>query len=206
MPSENIRPETRPVSALHPAARNPRVHPAAQVERIAASIRRFGFCAPLLITAAGEIVAGEARWHAAQLVGLARVPVVVLEHLSPAQVEAYRIADNRLAQDAEWDDALLANVVRDLDLALTADEMAAIGFASDELSALLGVVDPIETPALPTHDREPFQRVSFVLHDSQADLVDRALAKAKKAGRFDDAPNANGNGNALARICAAYVE
>jgi len=160
----------------------------------------------MLITEAGEIVAGEARWRAAQIVGLDLVPVVVLEHLTPAQVEAYRIADNRLAEDAEWDDALLANIVRDLDVALTADDIAAIGFSTTELSALLGMVDPIETPTLPTHDRAPFKRVTFVLHDSQAALVEAALGAAKRAGPFEQSVNANSNGNALARVCAAYVE
>lgn len=204
MPIEELRFEERRTESLYPPARTARLHPASQIDAIAKSIQRFSFVSPIVATRAGEIVVGEARWQAAKSIGRETVPVVIADHLSAAQVEAYRIADNRLAELATWDDAVLANVVRDLDLALTAEDLDALGFATDELSALLGTVDPIETPALPSHERDPFQRMTFVLHDSQVPAIEKALALAKGQGPFDGL-NANGNGNALHRLCVAYV-
>ncbi len=108
------------------------------------SIDRFGFNAPIVVTAAGEIVAGEARWSAAQQLGLATVPVVIADHLTPRQVEAYRIADNRLAEDADWDEAILASIYRDLDLELAPEDIEAIGLSGVEIDKLLafGLPDP----------------------------------------------------------------
>ena len=94
--------------------RTARLHPKRQIERLALSIKRFGFNAPIVVSVTGEIVAGEARWLAARQLGRTNVPVVVADHLTPRQVEAYRLADNRLAEDAEWDEAILASIYRDL--------------------------------------------------------------------------------------------
>lgn len=195
----------RPVDQLRPPARTARTHSAEQIAKLRRSIRRFGFCAPILITADDEIVVGWARWEAARAEGIARVPTFLLDHLTPAQVEAYRLADNRLAEDGGWDEAMLANVVRDLEAALSIEDIGAIGYDADELARLLGHVTVIEAPTLPTHDRAPFRRTTFVLHDTQATLVDRALVQAKAAGPFVGALNENSNGNALARICATYL-
>jgi DNA modification methylase len=129
---------------LRPPFRTARLHPRRQIERIARSIERFGFLAPIVVSADGEIIAGEARWLAAQQLGLVDVPVVVADHLTPRQIEAYRIADNRLAEDGEWDEAILAAVYRDLELELAPEDIRAIGFTATEIDNLLafGLPDP----------------------------------------------------------------
>ena len=90
-------------AALQPRARNPRTHSKAQIRQIAASIERFGFTNPVLIDGAGRIVAGHGRVEAAKLLGLPTVPTIRLEDLSEAEIRAYVLADNRLAERAGWD-------------------------------------------------------------------------------------------------------
>ena len=143
---------TRKVAELVPYARNSRTHSEAQVAQIAASIREFGFTNPVLVDAKGEIIAGHGRVMAAKVLGLAEVPVLVLDHLTDAQRRAYVIADNKLALNAGWDLELLAVELGELqgfdfDLMLT-------GFSDDELSKLLaekteGLTDPDEIPNPP---------------------------------------------------------
>ena len=100
--------ERWPLERLVPYANNPRMHSSAQVGQIAASMREFGFTNPILVDHRGGIVAGHGRLLAARQLGLTEVPVVRLEHLTPAQTRAYVIADNQLALNAAWDDELLA--------------------------------------------------------------------------------------------------
>ena len=157
MTNQHARFEVRETGLLEAPRRTARIHPKRQIERLAHSIERFGFNAPIVISGRGEIVAGEARWLAARQLGRATVPVVVAEHLTPRQIEAYRIADNRIAEDAEWDEAILASIYRDLDLDLAPEDLDAIGFSAGELDKLLafGLPDPganedtSQTPAPP---------------------------------------------------------
>ena len=96
-----------PVDRLVPYGRNPRTHSAAQVRQIAASIREFGFNNPILVDTHSGIIAGQGRLLAARQLQLKQVPVIVLDHLSEAQKRAYILADNKLAQNAGWDEELL---------------------------------------------------------------------------------------------------
>jgi ParB/RepB/Spo0J family partition protein len=93
---------------LKPRINNPRTHTKKQIEQIAASIKEFGFISPVLIDGADGIIAGHGRVEAAKLIGMSDVPAVCVDHLKPAQVRAYVIADNKLAENAGWDRALLA--------------------------------------------------------------------------------------------------
>ena len=113
-----------PLSRLTPYARNARTHDDAQVAQIAASIVEFGWTNPILVDAAGGVIAGHGRLLAAQKLGLDAVPVIVLDRLTPAQRRAYVIADNKLALNAGWDEELLAAELHTLngegfDLSLT---------------------------------------------------------------------------------------
>ena len=100
--------EYRPIASLKRFENNPRKHPEKQLVKIEASIREFGFAAPVLIDEHNTIIAGEARIEAARRAGLTEVPVIVAHHWSAAQVRAYRLADNRLAELASWDKEALA--------------------------------------------------------------------------------------------------
>jgi DNA modification methylase len=141
-----------PLARLLPYARNARTHSDDQVAQIAASIVEFGFTNPILVGGDGVIVAGHGRLAAARKLGLEAVPVVVLDHLTPTQRRALVIADNRIAENAGWDDAMLRTELEALqevgfDLDLT-------GFDPDALAELLageetdqtGDVDDDEVP------------------------------------------------------------
>ncbi len=129
-----------PTDKLIPYARNARTHSDAQVAQIAASIAEFGFTNPILAGSDGVIVAGHGRLAAARKLGLATVPVVVLDHLTPTQRRALVIADNRIAEAAGWDEAMLRVELEALqdegfDLDLT-------GFDADALDDLLAGEEP----------------------------------------------------------------
>jgi len=103
------------VSDLIPYARNSRTHSDAQVAKLAASIKEFGFLNPVIVDGENGIIAGHGRILAAQKLGLEAVPTIEADHLTEAQRRAYIIADNRLALDAGWDDELLRIELGDLD-------------------------------------------------------------------------------------------
>ncbi|MBK7716824.1 MAG: ParB N-terminal domain-containing protein [Gemmatimonadetes bacterium] len=127
------------VEKVVPYARNPRKNGDA-VAKVAASIKEFGFRQPIVVDAEGVVIVGHTRLEAARQLGITQVPVHVATGLTPAQVKAYRIADNRTHEEAEWDKALLALEVEELD-GLGYDA-ALTGFEHDELASLLGTVDP----------------------------------------------------------------
>src|ERR1700694_3404376 len=93
---------------LNPRPRNPRTHTAKQIKQIAASIEQFGFVSPVLLDAKDGIIAGHGRADAAKLLGMTDIPTVRVDHLTPVQIRAYVIADNKLAENAGWDSELLA--------------------------------------------------------------------------------------------------
>lgn len=140
------------IEELHPYPGNPRINEAA-VPAIVNSIREFGFRQPIVALRNGEIVVGHTRYRAAIELGLKQVPVHFADDLSPAQIRAYRIADNRLNEIALWDEELLARELKalaemELDLDL-------LGFSDKELASLLeqdvraGLVDEDEIPLPP---------------------------------------------------------
>ncbi len=131
--------EMTPVDELVPYAGNARTHSDAQIAQIAASITEFGFTNPILTGGDNVIIAGHGRLLAAQRLGIGEVPVIVLDHLSDAQRRALVIADNKLAENAGWDEELLRVELAALDeMDFDLDLM---GFSNEELEALLGDLD-----------------------------------------------------------------
>jgi DNA modification methylase len=142
----------RPLGELIPYARNPRTHSDAQVAQIAASIRHFGWTNPVLVDGESGIIAGHGRVMAARKLGLERVPVIELAHMSEAQKRAYVLADNQLALNAGWDDELLRLELADL--SELGFDLGLVGFGDGELERLLtgskeGLTEDDEAPALP---------------------------------------------------------
>ena len=134
----------RRLSDIRESDANAKVHPVEQVERLAESIERFGFRDPIRIDENDEIIAGHGRLAAAKRLGLEEVPVIVLRGLSPEQIRALRINDNRLAEMSEWNAPLLRDELRSLrggDF-----DLKAVGFSDEEFDSLLadddGGVDP----------------------------------------------------------------
>jgi hypothetical protein len=142
------------VDELLPYAGNSRTHTEEQVASLATSILEFGFTSPVLAKKSGEIIAGHARVLAAKQVGLDKVPVIYLDHLSEAQAKALVIADNKISTMAGWDYALLAKELEELsemnfDLSKTA-------FSMEELEQLLSdehSVIPVQDVEVSTHRR-----------------------------------------------------
>lgn len=126
-----------PPSSLKPYARNPRTHSAKQIRQIAESIREFGFTNPVLVDRDGGVIAGHGRIEAAKLLGIERIPTIRLEQMTEAQKRAYVIADNKLAENARWDPALLAIEFRylaELDLEF---DLTVTGFETGEIDFLV---------------------------------------------------------------------
>ena len=139
---------------LIPYARNPRKNDHA-VDKIASAIREFGFKVPIIAKSNGDVVDGHLRLKAAQKLGMDTVPVVIADDLTDAQVKAFRISVNRMAEFAEWDDELLRVELDELgelgfDLELT-------GFSLDEIEALMGLDSllPEEAPESSSKEIDP---------------------------------------------------
>ena len=149
-----IKTEVRAIGALIPFARNSRTHSDEQVAQIAASIREFGWTNPILVDGENGIIAGHGRLAAARKLGLADVPVIVIDHLTDAQKRALVIADNKLALNAGWDFELLASEIEGL--GEDGFDLSLLGFNEDELANLLaekteGLVDPDDIPEAPAN-------------------------------------------------------
>jgi DNA modification methylase len=128
--------ELWPLDRLIPYARNARTHSDAQIAQIAASIVEFGFNAPILVASDAGIVAGHGRLLAARKLHLEQVPVVILDHLTEIQRRAYILADNKLADNAGWDEEMLKLELQALEL--DGFDLEVVGFSDEELAELLG--------------------------------------------------------------------
>jgi DNA modification methylase len=115
---------------------NPRTHTPKHINQLAASIKEFGFITPVLIGGDGGIIAGHGRVEAAKLIGMSDVPTVRVDHLTPAQIRAYVIADNKLAENAGWDRGLLALELQELSVLLNFD-VTVTGFETAEIDLLI---------------------------------------------------------------------
>ena len=156
--TEKLTVELWPTSRPTPYARNARVCPESAIEKVATSIKEYGFRQPIVVDAGGVVIAGHTRLLAAKQLGLTKVPVHVATGLSPAQVKAYRLADNRTAEEKSWDLELLPLELEGL-IELEYD-LELLGFEKGELSAIMttpkeGLSDPDEVPDPPP---EPITR------------------------------------------------
>ncbi|MEZ5813639.1 MAG: DNA methyltransferase [Alphaproteobacteria bacterium] len=139
MPGLNI--ETLPTKSLVPYARNARVHSPQQVKQIATSIDKFGFLVPVLIDSSNQIIAGHGRIMAANKLKMRDVPCIRIEHLTEAQKRAYIIADNKLTENASWNQEILALELKELselDLDFSLD---ITGFHVNEIDLLIEGID-----------------------------------------------------------------
>lgn len=149
------------IEKLRPYEKNARMHSQEQVEEIAASMLEFGFTNPILIDEQDGILAGHGRLMAANYLGLKRVPVVALTHLSEAQKRAYIIADNQLALKSSWDDGILRKEI--LALKEQGFDLSLTGLTDEDLLRLLPDVEQVEEQgneeAVPELPMEPVSRL-----------------------------------------------
>jgi DNA modification methylase len=129
------------IGNLIPDPDNPRKHGRAQISAIAKSIEAFGFNAPVLVDKNNKIVAGHGRYEAAKLLGLDKIPIVSLSHLTPTQAKAYMLADNKLTDRSTWDDNKLAIQLKELSDLVLGFEIEAIGFEPPEIDLRIQSLD-----------------------------------------------------------------
>jgi DNA modification methylase len=149
--------EWQSVDRLIPYAKNARTHSDEQVAQIAGSIKEFGFNNPVLVDKDNSVIAGHGRLMAARKLGMDKVPVVQLGHMTEAQKKAYIIADNKLALNAGWDSVMLSAELQELEE--LGFDLGLLGFDSKEIDKLLapevteGLVDEDDVPEMPPEPR-----------------------------------------------------
>ncbi len=145
--------ESWPIDRLRPYAQNAKMHGSDQVARIAASMAKFGWTVPCMVADDGELIAGHGRVLAATRLGLSEVPVIRLGHLDEAERRAYRIADNKLTELGDWDEAILRDEIAGL---LAEDfDLSLLGFDDVDLDALLQNTDEAGDGAFEGEDEVP---------------------------------------------------
>ncbi len=135
--------ENLKVADVHGYEHNAKTHPESQVQQIISSITKFGFNNPILIDENNEIIAGHGRFLAAQAMNLETVPTIKLSHLTDAQKRAYRLADNKIAENGGWNKELLSLEIKDLEKICLDDNFVIqdIGFNDAELDSIINFTD-----------------------------------------------------------------
>ena len=190
-----------PASQLQPNPKNWRTHPEGQQNALRGILAEVGIAGAVLARETPEgglmLIDGHLR---AETLGNADVPVLVLD-VNEAEADKLLATIDPLGAMAEADADKLRELLEEVE---TASEALADMFT--ELAEEAGMFDAgeVDAPELADGDREPFQQMTFTLHDSQVEALRVAINAAKAAGPFDGSPNENSNGNALARIAEAY--
>ena len=179
---------TKKLNEIVPYKNNPRNNEQA-IEPVANSIKEFGFKVPIIIDKNGVIVAGHTRYLASQKLGLEEVPCIVADDLTPKQIKAFRIADNKAAEKSDWDFSLLQTEIKDI--ADLGNDMTDFGFLDYEINGLLyepegyeeadSYIDKLMTetfsPREGAEEKEEFS-VTFVF-DKSVETNINALIKGK---------------------------
>jgi hypothetical protein len=191
------------IESLIPYVNNQKIHTQEQIEKIAGSIKEFGFLNPIIVDKDNVIIAGHGRYEGAKKLGLEKVPVLRAEHLTPAQVKAYRIADNRLAELSQWDEDLVKLEIMALEEC--GYDFDNLGLEFDFDIASIDEVDEVEVE-LPDGDKTPIRNITFSVSEEQYDKINEALKIAKEYPLFDPMGlNENQNGNALYYIVEFFL-
>ncbi len=192
---DNLKIVYKKTEDLIPYVNNPRNNDGA-VEKVASSIENFGFKVPIVVDGDNEIIAGHTRLKAAKKLGMDEVPCIVADDLSDGQIKAFRLADNRVAEFAEWDFNQLGAELAELD-----DwEMSDFGF-EDMIDG-----DDFGTEFdLPDNDGPLFKTMTFTLSEAQFDAIHDALQDVE-LDQFDCVDNENKNGNRLYKVVTEWED
>ena len=184
-----------PIAKIKPYKKNPRKNDHA-VDAVAASIKEFGFLVPMVIDKNNEIVCGHTRYKAAKSLGMKEVPCVIAEELTEDQIKAFRLADNKVGEIAQWDMDLLP-----LELADIVMPMNDFGFDAileDEFD---------ESFTLDDGEKKPFRQISITVHDEQAKLILAAIEYVYDQKAVTETfTNENHNGNGLYEVVREWAE
>lgn len=183
-----------PIGEIVPYARNAKKHDKRQVDNVAESIRQYGFVQPVVIDRDGVIVIGHCRVLAAKQLGMESVPCVCVDDLTPGQVNALRLVDNKSAEDgAAWDFDMLSMELPELDLSAFDFDW---GIETD--------ADYGTDFSLPDGDKPEICQMTFTLHERQKELIEYAISRVE-----DDVTetfgNTNKNGNALYEVIRQWA-
>ena len=185
------------VSQLIEYKNNPRYNDGA-VDAVAESIKQFGFKVPIIVDNDYVIVAGHTRLKAARLLGLDKVPCIVADDLTPEQLKAFRLADNKVSEFASWDFNVLGKELAELEC-LNFD-MCIFGFEQSDIDS----DDFGDEFSLPDGDKGEICQMTFTLHNEQAELIKYALSVVDECD--ETFGNTNKNGNALYEVVRQWAE
>ena len=154
--------EIADINSIKPYENNPRKLKDSAIEKVAMSLKEYGFRQPIVVDKNRIIVVGHTRYRASKKLGFKEVPITVADNLTPEQVNAYRIADNRTAEESEWDSELLAMEIKDLEA--KDFKLDLLGFNEDQLNDMLfeekqGLTDEDEVPEAP---EEPITKLGDI--------------------------------------------
>lgn len=186
------------INKIIPYENNPRKNEEA-VKYVANSIKEFGFKNPIICNLDGVIIAGHTRYKASQELGLKEVPVIYANDLTEKQENALRLADNKVAEKAEWDFNMLAEELANLDI-----DMSDFGFDSIDINE-----EDFGTEfSLKDGDREPIQTMNLTFSDDQVETINEAISKMKQTETFknyENEFNKNSNGNAVYLVVLEWL-
>ena len=189
----------RNLAELTPYAGNAKKHDSTQIANVAESIKQFGFVQPIVIDRDGVIVIGHCRALAAKKLGMNEVPCVCVDDLTPEQVNALRIVDNK-SNESEWDFDILP------------DELAELDFEGFDFDFGLETDGEDYSPdefgdefSLPDGDKPEICQMTFTLHQRQKELIEYAISSVKD-NVTETFGNTNGNGNALYEVVKQWAE
>lgn len=185
------------IDELIPYENNPRNNDKA-IDGVAMSIEQFGFKNPIIVDKDNIIIAGHTRLKAAKKLGIEKVPTISADDLTEEQVKAFRLADNKVAEAAEWDEEKLFTELDDLQ-ALDF-EMSDFGF-----DKIINSEDFGTDFELPGGDKSEIVTATFTFHERQKELIDWAIdiVRGEATETFG---NTNANGNALYEVVRQWVE
>ena len=189
----------RNLAELTPYAGNAKKHDSTQIANVAESIRQFGFVQPIVIDRDGVIVIGHCRALAAKKLGMKEVPCVCVDDLTPEQVNALRIVDNK-SNESPWDFDILPDELADLDFGDFDFDFSLEDEGEDYSPDEFG-----DNFALPDGDKPEICKMTFTLHQRQKELIEYAIS-AVKDNVTETFGNTNGNGNALYEVVKQWAE
>ena len=154
--------EIADITSIKPYENNPRKLSEKAIEKVAMSLKEYGFRQPIVVDKDRVIVAGHTRFRASKKLGLKQVPVSIIDNLTEEQINAYRIADNRTAEESEWDNELLKMEIKELEA--KDFKLDLLGFNEDQLNDILfeekqGLTDEDEVPEAP---EEPISKLGDI--------------------------------------------
>ena len=205
MISEPLQPLAVDISMLTTLEKNPR---RGEVKAIMRSLERFGQRKPIVALPNGTVIAGNHTLMAARELGWDEIAVTFSDD-DPQTAKAFALADNRTGDLGTYDEEILAELL--VEVSDDPETLLATGYTPDDVEQLLAALhQPTDDEwgsalgDLPVGDKQPFQQMTFTLHDHQAEVVREAMDRANMMGSYDT-PNENKNGNALARICETFL-